>query len=106
MGGYVRGSSSSDRRRRLSTRVFFALTPTPLSQVVYPRGPIASLPEEFASRRDRFIELDRLQPGWGLELRRKGEGAIPDATFYAPDGTPFKSFPEARRAALAAGKAS
>lgn len=32
--------------------------------VVYARGPIAQLPEEHASRRERFAELDDLQPGW------------------------------------------
>ena len=33
-------------------------------QVLMERGPIASLPEDLGARRERFVELDQLQPGW------------------------------------------
>jgi len=36
------------------------------SPVVY-RGPIAQMPEEHASRRERFAELDGLQSGWQVK---------------------------------------
>lgn len=54
--------------------------------VVYPRGPIAGLPEAHASRRERFAELDDLQPGWQVELRSRGAGGAVDAVFYSPTG--------------------
>ena len=28
------------------------------------RGPMSSLPEDLGARRERFLELDELQPGW------------------------------------------
>ena len=56
------------------------------SQVVYARGPIADLPEEHASRRERFAELDELQPGWQVELCSRGAGSAIDAIFYSPSG--------------------
>ena len=55
-------------------------------QVVYQRGPLAQLPDEHASRRERFAELDNLQPGWQVELRSRGEGGAVDAIFYSPGG--------------------
>jgi hypothetical protein len=73
-------------------------------RVVYPKGPIAQLPEEFASRKERFAELDQLQPGWNVELRSRGETV--DAVFFAPDGTLVGTFATARRSALAAHKAA
>ncbi|GAB4814927.1 hypothetical protein N2152v2_001973 [Parachlorella kessleri] len=54
--------------------------------VLYPRGPISGLPEEHASRKERFAELDDLQPGWTVELRSRGEGAPVDAVFFSPGG--------------------
>ena len=57
-------------------------------RVVYQRGPVAQLPDEHASRRDRFAELDDLQPGWQVELRNRGEGGAIDAIFYSPAGEP------------------
>lgn len=47
------------------------------------RGSIAGLPEEHASRKERFAELDTLQPGWEVELRHKvwggnTEGSLQD----------------------------
>ena len=56
--------------------------------VVYPRGPIAGMPDEFASRRDRFAEVDELQPGWQVELKRQGRSDTLDAIFFSPDGAP------------------
>lgn len=78
--------------------------PTSTASVVYPRGPIASLPEEHASRRDRFCELDTLQPGWTVELRQRPGASVVEAAFWGPDGTAFKSYADARRAALQARK--
>ena len=70
--------------------------------IVFPRAPIASLPEAHASRRERFSELDTLSPGWLVELRSRPGSTVVDAVFYAPDGTEFKSFADARRVALKA----
>ena len=70
--------------------------------IVFPRAPIASLPEAHASRRERFAELDTLSPGWLVELRSRPGSTVVDAVFYAPDGTEFKSFADARRVALKA----
>lgn len=72
--------------------------------VVYPKGPVAGLPEEHASRRERFAELDALQPGWQVELRCKGEGGSVDAVFYSPAGQRVGAFAMARRQALQASK--
>ena len=56
------------------------------AEVLYPRGPIAGIPEQHASRRERFAELDGLQPGWQVELRgRKGADTV-DAAFFSPQG--------------------
>ena len=70
--------------------------------VIFPRAPIASLPEAHASRRERFAELDTLSAGWLVELRSRPGSTVVDAVFYAPDGTEFKSFADARRVALKA----
>lgn len=72
--------------------------------VVWPRGPVAELPEEHASRRERFAELDGLQPGWTVELRTRGEGGTIDAVFFSPDGECVGAFANARRQALRASK--
>ncbi len=75
------------------------------SQDVVYRGSIAGLPEEHASRRERFAELDTLQPGWEVELRRKGDTV--EAVFFAPGtGALVGAFALARRQALAASKAA
>lgn len=71
-------------------------------KVVYPRGPIAQLPEEHASRRERFAELDNLQPGWSVELRTKGDTV--EAVFFHPSGESVGAFANARRMALQASK--
>ncbi|GBF94191.1 hypothetical protein Rsub_07178, partial [Raphidocelis subcapitata] len=71
----------------------------PSGRVVYARGPVSGLPEEFASRRERFEELDALQPGWQVELRERGDSV--DAVFYSPAGARAGPFAAARRAALA-----
>lgn len=70
--------------------------------IVFPRAPIASLPEAHASRRERFAELDTLSPGWLVELRARPGSTVVDAMLYSPDGTEFKSFADARRSALKA----
>ena len=54
--------------------------------VVYPRGPVAGIPHEHASRRERFAELDELQPRWQVELRSRGAGGTVDAVFFSPTG--------------------
>ncbi|BDA40780.1 Ribosome maturation protein SBDS [Coccomyxa sp. Obi] len=72
----------------------------PSSQVVYARGSIADLPDEHASRRERFAELDNLQPGWQVELCSRGAGSAIDAIFYSPSGQKVGAFANARRAAL------
>lgn len=73
-------------------------------RVLYAKGSIAGLPEEFASRKERFAELDQLQAGWQVELRSRGDTV--DAVFYAPDGAMVGTFATARRQALAAHKAA
>ena len=72
--------------------------------VVWPRGAVADLPEEHASRRERFAELDLLQPGWTVELRSRGEGGTIDAVFFSPGGECVGAFANARRQALKASK--
>ena len=70
------------------------------------RGSIEELPEAHASRKERFAELDTLQPGWEVELRSaKGRGAAVEAVFFSPAGERVGAFAAARRAALAAHKA-
>jgi ribosome maturation protein SDO1 len=76
------------------------------STVVYPRGPVGGLPEEHASRRERFAELDELQPGWSVELRSRGEGATIDAVFFSPAGDCVGAYANARRMALRTSKAA
>ena len=49
-------------------------------------GPIANIPDEHASRRERFAELDELQPGWVVKLSSKPDGGTVDATFTSPGG--------------------
>lgn len=72
--------------------------------VIYPRGPLAALPEEHASRKERFAELDRLQPGWTVELRSREEGSPIEAIFYSPEGQRVGAFAAARRMGLQASK--
>lgn len=81
--------------------------PPPLAAaftVIFPQGPVARLPEAHAARRERFAELDTLQPGWSVELRARPGGGSVDALFYSPEGEPYKSFADARRKALAHSK--
>lgn len=73
-------------------------------RVLYPKGSISGLPEEFASRKERFAELDQLQPGWHVELRSRGDTV--DAVFYSPGGALVGTYATARRQALAAHKAA
>ena len=51
-------------------------------------GPVADLPEEHASRRERFAELDQLQAGWVVQLRSRGDAGTMDAHFISPAGAP------------------
>ena len=60
--------------------------------IIYPRGSIAGLPDAHASRRERFAELDDLQPGWQVELRSRGASGAVDAAFYSPAGENFKVY--------------
>lgn len=58
----------------------------PEEDILYPKGPISGLPEEFESRRERFAELDDLQAGWSLELRKRRAGSVVEAVFFSPSG--------------------
>jgi hypothetical protein len=89
-------------RRSMAARA--AAHATSEEQVVY-RGSVAGLPDEHASRRERFAELDTLQPGWTVELRIRGEGGTVDAVFFSPSGERVGTFVVARRLALQASKA-
>ncbi len=52
-------------------------------QVLYAAGPVAGVPERYEARRERFAELDMLQPGWRVELRgRRGGDDDVDAFFF------------------------
>lgn len=57
-----------------------------LGEIIYPKGSISGLPEAHASRKERFTELDDLQPGWEVELRGRKGGATVDAFFFSPTG--------------------
>lgn len=74
------------------------------ASVLYARGPVVGLPEAFASRRERFAELDRLQEGWTCEILGRGGGETVDAVFYAPSGAKVGAFVNARRMALQASR--
>ena len=50
---------------------------------------MAGIPDEHASRRERFAELDELQPGWVVKLSTKADGGTVDATFTSPGGAPM-----------------
>ena len=76
--------------------------PSPESVVVFARAPPSLLPEEHASRRERFAELETLQAGWQVELRSRPGAQVVEALFFSPSGEEFKSYAEARRAALKA----
>lgn len=69
--------------------------------VIHPRCSVGSLPESLGSRRERFLELDDLQPGWEVEVRVKAGSDLGDAVFFSPEGVFCRSFAEARRKALA-----
>lgn len=103
-GGHVHAPPVAHARRPAATGEGAGPASAPTYEVVYPRGPIGALPEEHSARRDRFAELEGLQPGWQVELRRKGEGAILDAVFFDPEGVLYRSFAEARREALSRAK--
>ena len=49
-------------------------------------GPVEGMPEEHASRKERFAELDQLQPGWIVQLRGRGDAGTVDAHFISPGG--------------------
>ncbi len=74
--------------------------------VLYPRGPISGMPDEYAARRERFAEIDELQEGWTVQLQTKGGSAeVLDAVFFGPGGEKaIGSFAMARRLALAHSK--
>ncbi len=62
-------------------------------QVLYERGPIASIPDEQIgpSRKARFVELDELQPGWTIEVKARPGGGLADPTFFSPSGAVLSS---------------
>ena len=74
------------------------------ANILVPRGPIADLPEEHASLKERFADLDKYQLGWEVELRAREGSSIVDAVFYSPDGELAKTYAEARRKAMTASK--
>jgi len=74
--------------------------------VIFPRGALNALPDEHAGRRERFAELDAIQPGWQVELRSRPGAQVVEALFYSPGGAQYKSFADARRAALGARNAT
>lgn len=99
--GFVAAASATAPAPRVATARSAAASG---GTVVYPRGPVGGLPEEHASRRERFAELDTLQLGWMVELRSRGESSTIDAVFFSPDGECVGAFANARRAALKASK--
>jgi len=74
------------------------------ANILVQRCSISALPEEHASRRDRFADLDKYGEGWEVELRAREGSSIVDAVFYSPSGELFRTFAEARRSAMAASK--
>ena len=64
-----------------------------LGEVIYARASIAGLPEAHASRKERFSELDDLQPGWEVELRGRKGGTTVDAFFFSPTGMSASMLP-------------
>lgn len=75
-------------------------------KILFEKGPIAALPDEYASRRERFSEIDDLQPGWTVQLKTKGSNSVIDAIFFDPCGDMVGPFARARRMALAYSKNS
>lgn len=73
--------------------------------VVYPRGPISDVPEDFP-RKELFMEINKFQDGWTVELQSRVESDVVDAVFFSPSGEAVGQFAKARRLALAANKAS
>lgn len=55
-------------------------------ELVYACGSVRGIPNQYEARRDRFLELDSLQEGWKVEMRRKQGGSTIDAVFYSPSG--------------------
>eukprot|EP00210_Caulerpa_lentillifera_P003786 g3617.t1 len=75
-----------------------------VGNVVYPRGAISGLPEDFG-RKEMFLEIEKFQSGWEVELKEQQHGSeIINATFFAPSGELIGAFSKARRLAIAASK--
>lgn len=96
--GWPAGAAPPAAARRMGAREELL---TSLSEVVY-RGSIPGMPEVHASRKERFAELEGLQQGWEVELRKRGDTV--DAVFFAPGGEKVGSYANARRMALQAAK--
>lgn len=104
-GFFAAGAAATPAPRARSSAAASGSSSGLQQEVIYPRGPVAGLPDELASRRERFAELDSLQPGWTVELCRRGDGAGPlDAVFFSPSGARVGAFAAARRMALGAHK--
>eukprot|EP01026_Neomeris_dumetosa_P032873 TRINITY_DN26138_c0_g1_i9.p1 TRINITY_DN26138_c0_g1~~TRINITY_DN26138_c0_g1_i9.p1 ORF type:complete len:395 (-),score=49.50 TRINITY_DN26138_c0_g1_i9:382-1512(-) len=73
-------------------------------EVIYPKGPIEQISEDIATRKQMFLELDSIEPGWQVELVKNGDRV--EAIFYSPEGEKAGAFVKARRQALANKKAS
>lgn len=72
--------------------------------MAYAKGPIRGIPDKWENRREMFCEIDRLQGGWTVELRARGDGDTVDAVFYDPAGAKVGAYAAARRQALQASK--
>jgi hypothetical protein len=100
------GNAASLLDRSTTTSTTMRSTNIASAVVVY-KGPVAGMGDEHGTRKKRFSELDRLQPGWVVELKEKGDGGVVDAVFFAPTtGEKVGAFAAARRMALAHSKAT
>lgn len=71
--------------------------------VVFARGRICEMPDDFA-RKELFLEIDKYQQGWKVELVSREGSEVVDAVFFSPAGDTVGPFSKARRMALAASK--
>lgn len=73
------------------------------SAVVYQRGPISALPDDFA-RKEMFEEINAFEGGWEVELTKSQGSDVIQAFFYSPSGEAIGPFAKARRQAVSASK--
>ena len=82
------------------TSVSRVVTEAPELVVLYPQGPISLIPSEFTKRKERFLELDALEPGWMVQLQTRSQDAAVDAVFFSPSGQKVGTYAAARRMAM------